>query len=73
MGRLDEAIKRLDAAVDGLENALSETTAGEVDKESLASELEQAKRDYAALASTTDEVNARLDSAIGRLKFVLDT
>ncbi|MDA0340777.1 MAG: hypothetical protein O3B74_04170 [Proteobacteria bacterium] len=72
MSKLDEAIKRLDGAADGLETSLTAALARGGSSEMLVTELAAAKQDYAALAATTDEVSAKLDTAIGRLKFVLD-
>ena len=69
MSRLDEAVKRLDGAVDRLEESLAAALRRDANSESLASELEAARRDFAALAATTDEVSSKLDHAIGRLKF----
>jgi hypothetical protein len=73
MSKLDETIKRLDGAADRLEHSLTAALGRGGSSEVLAAELEAAKRDYTALASTTDEVSAKLDTAIGRLKFVLDS
>ena len=73
MNNLDEAIKRLDGAIDRLEESLTAALARGGSSEILVAELAAAKRDYATLALTTDEVGAKLDSAIGRLKFVLDS
>jgi len=72
MTRLDDAIKRLDGAVDKLEDSLADALNRGGSTESLAAELAAAKRDYAELAATTDEVSQKLDATIGRLKFVLD-
>jgi hypothetical protein len=73
MSNLDDAINRLDGSVDRLEASLTAALGRGGSAEMLASELEAAKRDYAALAATTDDVSAKLDTAIGRLKFVLDS
>jgi len=72
MSKLDEAVKRLDGATDRLEAALAGALARGGSSEMLVAELEVAKRDHAALAATTDEVSAKLDTVIDRLKFVLD-
>ena len=71
MKNLDDAIKHLDGSVDRLESSLTAALGRGSSAEMLASELEAAKRDYAALVMTTDEVSAKLDTAIGRLKLVL--
>ena len=72
MSKLDEAVKRLDGAADGLEASLAAALARDESSEMVLAELEVAKRDHAALAATTDEVSVKLDTVIGRLKFVLD-
>lgn len=72
MSKFDEAVKRLDGAADGLEASLTAALARGESSEMLLAEIEAAKRDYAALAATTDEVSAKLDITIGRLKLVLD-
>jgi phage shock protein A len=73
MSKLEEAINRLDAASDRLETSLTAALGRGGSAEMLASELAAAKRDYAALTATTDEVSSKLDATIGRLKFVLDS
>jgi hypothetical protein len=73
MTKVDEAVQRLDGAIDRLEESLTAALGRGGSSEILAAELEAAKRDYATLAATTDEVSAKLDTAIGRLKFVLDS
>jgi hypothetical protein len=73
MSKVDEAIKRLDGAVDRLEESLAAALGRGGSSEMLVAELAEAKRDYAALSATTDEVSTKLDTAIGRLKFVLDS
>ena len=72
MRRLDDAVTRLEGAVDSVETAFVAALARGGDKESIAAELKAAKRDYAALAATTDEVSQKLDTTISRLKFVLE-
>ncbi len=70
---MEQAVERLDRALDRLEASLTAALARGSSSEALASELASAKRHYAALAKTTDEVGAKLDKAIGRLKFVLES
>lgn len=75
MSRLQEAQARLGAALTRLEAALSRPGAG---GRSLAErvgrigelerELERLNRDHMALEATVDQVTARLDNAIKRLK-----
>ena len=75
MSRLQEAQERLAAAVARLEAALGRSResglgvvarAGRISE--LESELDRLNRDHMALEGTVDEVMARLDVAIGRLK-----
>jgi len=73
MSQVEEAMMRLDQAVDRLEESLGAALGRGGSAEALAAELAAAKREYAALAETTDEVGAKLDKAIGRLKFVLES
>jgi len=73
MSQVEEAMTRLDRAVDRLEESLGAALGRGGSSEALAAELAAAKRDYAALAETTDQVSVKLDKAIGRLKFVLDS
>jgi hypothetical protein len=73
MSDMEQAVERLDRALDRLEASLTAALARGSSSEALASELASAKRHYAALAKTTDEVGAKLDKAIGRLKFVLES
>jgi len=73
MSQVEEAMMRLDRAVDRLEESLGAALGRGGSAEALAAELAAAKREYAALAETTDEVGAKLDNAIGRLKFVLES
>jgi hypothetical protein len=72
MSKFDEAVKRLDGAADGLEALLAAALAQDGRSDMLMVELEVVKRKYAALAATTDEASATLNTVIGRLKFVLD-
>jgi predicted nucleic acid-binding Zn-ribbon protein len=76
MSRLQEAQARLGAALSRLEAALARPAAG--GRISLAErvgrigelerELERLNRDHMALEATVDQVTARLDNAIRRLK-----
>lgn len=63
MTRLESAIGRLEQAISRLDAALQSRAD--------AARPERAK--YAALKEATEKVSARLDSAIGRLKTVLET
>lgn len=64
--RLDKAVARLEAALDGLGGP---DGAGDA---ALKAELAAVKRDYAALAKTAAEVDGRLQRTIGRLELVLE-
>lgn len=64
--RLDKAVARLEAALDGLGG---EDGAGDA---ALKAELAAVKRDYAELSKTAAEVDVRLQSTIGRLELVLE-
>ncbi len=69
MNKLEEAMDRLERAVMRLEGSMDRV--GQSD-ESHAAALTAAKADYAALATTTERVAARLDAAIGRLDRALE-
>lgn len=73
MSRLDEAATRLAEAVEKLERVSGETLSADEEVEMLTEELAVAREDYEELSRTTDQVSERLDSAIGRLKFVLES
>ncbi|GHD63530.1 hypothetical protein GCM10017083_53960 [Thalassobaculum fulvum] len=64
--RLEKAVARLEAALDGLGDADG------VGDAALKAELAAVKRDYAALARTAEEVDGRLQRTIGRLELVLE-
>lgn len=74
MSRLDEAQARLEAALGRLESVLGKPgptrsvaervgRIGEVERE-----LERLNRDHMALEATVDQVTARLDAVISRLR-----
>ena len=62
MGKVEEALRRLELAVARLERAARGQAEGE----------SAAKAEYAALADTTEGVAGRLDAVIGRLDRVLE-
>ena len=66
MGKVQDALQRLEAAVARLERVSHHAANGE------AQLLAAARADYAALADTTDAVAQRLDAVIGRLDRVLE-
>ncbi len=68
MGKIEEVLDRLNQSIDRLETSLDT-----LDKpNTIVAELKSAKQDYKDLANVTDDVNAGLDRAIGRLKNILD-
>lgn len=71
MDRLQAATRKLEAAVDRLEEA---AVGGDLDGDAaeLRSQLDDARRSYAELSKATNEVSAKLESTIGRLKLILD-
>ena len=69
MGKLEDAVKRMERAVARLEKAASRVADGDKARHGA---LAAAKADYAALLDTTDSVAARLDAAILRLDRALE-
>lgn len=67
-GELEQATRRLQTALDRLEQAID---ARDGSGEDLRSALEAAQRENAALRDLTDTVAGRLDTTIARLKTVL--
>lgn len=67
-GELEQATRRLQTALDRLEQAID---ARDGSGEDLHSALEAAQRENAALRDLTDTVAGRLDTTIARLKTVL--
>lgn len=75
MDRLQAATRKLEAAVDRLEEAaIGDDIGGDIDGDAaeLRSQLDDARRSYAELSKATNEVSAKLESTIGRLKLILD-
>ncbi|MBI2235832.1 MAG: hypothetical protein HYU60_02555 [Magnetospirillum sp.] len=68
MQQTEEAIRRLGAAIDRLEQATTRVGAGDL---LLAGELRDAREDYAELQDTTRVVAVRLDATIDRLRSLL--
>ena len=64
--RLDKAVARLEKALEGLDD--SDSGDGVAAK----GELSAVRRDYAKLSKAADQVEQRLDKAIGQLKLVLE-
>ena len=78
MSKLNDANKRLDAAIAQLESVISkrethaDDAAGSVEENArLQGELNQLQIAFAALQETSDKVSVQLDSAIDRLRLVL--
>ncbi len=69
MGKLDEAMRRLEGAVARLEKAAGRVADGDAARHGA---LAAAKADYATLLDTTDSVALRLDAAILRLDRALE-
>lgn len=65
--RLDKAVGRLESALEGLDSTDNDDAAA------LKGELSAVRRDYAKLTKAADQMDARLDKAIGQLKLVLET
>jgi hypothetical protein len=73
MSRLDEATQRLERAVARLENAATAESASEnADDRHLREELSAARKEHAELQAVTRDVSVRLDTAIARLKTILE-
>jgi exonuclease VII small subunit len=69
MGKLDDALKRMERAVARLEKAAVRLADGDGTRPGA---LAATKADYAALLATTDSVASRLDAAILRLDRALE-
>lgn len=69
MGKLDDAVKRLERAVARLEKAAPRAADGDKARPGA---LAAVKADYAALLETTESVASRLDAAILRLDRALE-
>ncbi len=76
MAQLDQATKRLQAALDSLERAV-ESRGGDGDGDggeaALRAALDSARQENAALQDAAGAVAARLDQTIERLKATLET
>ncbi len=72
MAQLNRATKRLQAALDTLEQAL-ESRSGDGGEAGLRAALESARQENAALQDAAGTVAARLDKTIERLKATLET
>ena len=72
MAQLEQAAKRLQAALDSLEQVV-ESRAGEGGDRDLQAALAVARKENAALQDAADAVAARLDKTIERLKATLES
>jgi FtsZ-binding cell division protein ZapB len=72
MATLDQALQRLETAVDRLERASEMHLAQDADKHELERQLAEMKSENERLRDANDDIAARLDAAIGRLKNVLE-
>ena len=72
MAQLDQATKRLQAALDSLERAV-ESRSGDGGEAGLRAALDTARQENAALQDAAGAVAARLDKTIERLKATLET
>ena len=74
MSRVMNALEQLDAAIDQLEAAIEKhLTKAKVERERLGDELKSLRQNHVALQTEARTVSSRLDSAIGRLKSILET
>ena len=73
MSRLETATRRLEQALERLEAAVTSGSGAQgEDSEVWREALQRAQADYAVLEQRSDEVSARLDDAIGRLRGLLE-
>lgn len=73
MGTVDEAKRRLEGALAKLESAIDHKVRGEESRiQQLTAELAEARRETAELQQLNEQITARLEAAIARLRGVLD-
>jgi hypothetical protein len=74
MARLGQAAKRLQSALDSLEQIVESRATGDVANDpELRAALKAAREENAALQDTADAVAVRLDKTIARLKATLES
>jgi hypothetical protein len=74
MSRVMNALEQLDAAIEQLEAALEKhLTKEKVERDRLGEELKSLRQNHVSLQAEARTVSSRLDSAIGRLKSILET
>ena len=70
--RLQLAFERLEAAAQGMKDQDRIEAGAQAELLKLRAELDQSRRDYAALEARTAGASTRIDAAVVRLKAVLD-
>ncbi len=70
--KLEAALDRLEAAARRLKEQAAAGGAPQGDQQQLSADLEKMRNDYAALEQVTETATARLDTAIARLRSVLE-
>ena len=74
MSRVMNALEQLDAAIDRLEAAVEKRLGRDrAERERLNDELKGLRQNHVTLQSEARTVSSRLDSAIGRLRSILET
>ena len=74
MSRVMNALEQLDAAIDRLETAVEKRLGRDrAERERLNDELKGLRQNHVTLQSEARTVSSRLDSAIGRLRSILET
>lgn len=73
MAQLSEALDRLEGAIERLQGALSQRERrATVEQERLAEELKEVRASHSVLEDEARAVSSRLDTAIGRLRTVME-
>jgi predicted nucleic acid-binding Zn-ribbon protein len=74
MSRVMNALEQLDAAIERLETAVEKRLGRDrAERERLNEELKGLRQNHVTLQSEARTVSGRLDSAIGRLRSILET
>ena len=74
MSRVMNALEQLDAAIERLETAVEKRLGRDrAERERLNEELKGLRQNHVTLQSEARTVSSRLDSAIGRLRSILET
>lgn len=72
MDHLNEANRKLEAALSRLDRAVAESGGSEATESELRAALDAAKAEHKALAGAADQVSQRLDAAVVRLQKLLE-